>query len=50
MSLFTKVTPTDSCAPTDPCRKRDILIGFVATNGLKYSATTVGLDTTYLAK
>ena len=50
VSLFTKVTPTDSCYPTDPCRKRDVLIGFVASNGLKYTATTEELDTTYLAK
>jgi hypothetical protein len=55
LSLYTRDTaPTDPCHPVDgdraggvypPCRS--VLIGFVATNGLKYHAKTTGLLTTY---
>lgn len=48
LSLYTRETaPVDPCAPTDPCRKRSFLVGFVATNGLRYHARTMGLLTTY---
>ena len=44
------LAPTDPCHPTDPCRSRSFLVGFVATNGLKYHARTTGLLTTYMPR